>query len=111
MNSDRHGHPFDVARQNLPHDPPASGRRRPGRRCCRLLPVYRAGRQRQWNGERNDLPAWASGRPRRTRNPWSAWSLRVVKEYERGVVYRFERVRAKPLRAGLAFIVPMVDRL
>ena len=38
-------------------------------------------------------------------------SLRVVKEYERGVVYRFGRVRPKPLGAGLAFLVPIVDRL
>lgn len=38
-------------------------------------------------------------------------SLRVVKEYERGVVYRFGRVRPNPLRAGLAFLVPVVDRL
>ena len=38
-------------------------------------------------------------------------SLRVVKEYERGVVYRFGRVRPTPLRAGLAFLVPIVDRL
>jgi regulator of protease activity HflC (stomatin/prohibitin superfamily) len=38
-------------------------------------------------------------------------SLRVVKEYERGVVYRFGRVRPKPLRAGLAILVPVVDRL
>ena len=40
-----------------------------------------------------------------------ALSLRVVKEYERGVVYRFGRVRTKPLRAGLAILVPVVDRL
>jgi regulator of protease activity HflC (stomatin/prohibitin superfamily) len=38
-------------------------------------------------------------------------SLRVVKEYERGVVYRFGRVRPKPLGAGLAVLVPIVDRL
>ena len=38
-------------------------------------------------------------------------SLRVVKEYERGVVYRFGRVRPTPLRAGLAFLLPAVDRL
>jgi regulator of protease activity HflC (stomatin/prohibitin superfamily) len=41
----------------------------------------------------------------------AAASLRVVKEYERGVVYRFGRVRPKPLRAGLAFLVPIADRL
>ena len=38
-------------------------------------------------------------------------SLRVVREYERGVVYRFGRVRPTPLRAGLAFLLPVVDRL
>jgi regulator of protease activity HflC (stomatin/prohibitin superfamily) len=37
--------------------------------------------------------------------------VRVVKEYERGVVYRFGRVRPTPLRAGLAFLVPLADRL
>ena len=41
----------------------------------------------------------------------AAASLRVVKEYERGVVYRFGRVRRQPLRAGLAFLIPVVDRL
>ena len=41
----------------------------------------------------------------------AATSLRVVKEYERGVVYRFGRVRPTPLRAGLAFLIPVVDRL
>src|ERR671912_11080 len=41
----------------------------------------------------------------------AATSLRVVKEYERGVVYRFGRVRPTPLRAGLAFLVPVIDRL
>ena len=38
-------------------------------------------------------------------------SLRVVKQYERGVVYRFGRVRPKPLHAGLAVLIPIVDRL
>ena len=41
----------------------------------------------------------------------AAASLRVVKEYERGVVYRFGRVRPKPLHAGLAMLIPIVDRL
>jgi regulator of protease activity HflC (stomatin/prohibitin superfamily) len=41
----------------------------------------------------------------------AAASFRVVKEYERGVVYRFGRVRPKPLRAGLAALIPVVDRL
>jgi regulator of protease activity HflC (stomatin/prohibitin superfamily) len=38
-------------------------------------------------------------------------SLRVVKEFERGVVYRFGRVRPTPLRAGLAVLIPIADRL
>jgi regulator of protease activity HflC (stomatin/prohibitin superfamily) len=38
-------------------------------------------------------------------------SVRVVKQYERGVVFRFGRVRPALLRPGLAWIVPFVDRL
>jgi regulator of protease activity HflC (stomatin/prohibitin superfamily) len=41
----------------------------------------------------------------------AALSLRVVKQYERGVVFRFGRVRGKPLRPGLAMLIPVVDRL
>jgi len=40
-----------------------------------------------------------------------AASARVVKQYERGVVYRFGRVRPTLLPPGLALIVPFVDRL
>lgn len=40
-----------------------------------------------------------------------AMSVRVVKQYERGVVYRFGRVLREPLRPGLTLIVPFVDRL
>lgn len=40
-----------------------------------------------------------------------ASSVRVVKQYERGVVYRFGRVVAEPLRPGLAWVIPGVDRL
>jgi regulator of protease activity HflC (stomatin/prohibitin superfamily) len=40
-----------------------------------------------------------------------AASARVVKQYERGVVFRFGRVRPALLRPGLALIVPFVDRL
>ncbi|HEY0643737.1 MAG TPA: slipin family protein [Nocardioides sp.] len=40
-----------------------------------------------------------------------AMSVRVVKQYERGVVYRFGRVLREPLRPGLTLIVPIVDRL
>ncbi|MET8851677.1 slipin family protein [Amycolatopsis sp. NPDC004625] len=38
-------------------------------------------------------------------------SLRVVKQYERGLVYRFGRVRAKVREPGLAVLVPFADRL
>lgn len=41
----------------------------------------------------------------------AAASVRVVKQYERGVVFRFGRVRPTLLRPGLAVIVPVVDRL
>ncbi|WP_051341691.1 SPFH domain-containing protein [Pseudonocardia spinosispora] len=38
-------------------------------------------------------------------------SLRVIKQYERGVVFRFGRVRPDVLGPGLAVIAPFVDRL
>lgn len=43
----------------------------------------------------------------------AAWSgcVRVVKQYERGVVYRLGQVRADPLLPGLALLIPFVDRL
>ena len=40
-----------------------------------------------------------------------AASARIVKQYERGVVFRFGRVRPELRRPGLALIVPFVDRL
>jgi regulator of protease activity HflC (stomatin/prohibitin superfamily) len=40
-----------------------------------------------------------------------ASSLRVIKQYERGVVFRFGQVRGKPLRPGPTLLVPLVDRL
>jgi regulator of protease activity HflC (stomatin/prohibitin superfamily) len=40
-----------------------------------------------------------------------AMSVRVVKQYERGVVYRLGRVLQGPVRPGLTLIVPFVDRL
>lgn len=40
-----------------------------------------------------------------------ATSLRIVKQYERGVVFRFGRVRRKVLRPGLAVLTPIADRL
>ena len=43
----------------------------------------------------------------------AAWAgcVRVVKQYERGVVYRLGQVRADPLLPGLALLIPFVDRL
>jgi len=38
-------------------------------------------------------------------------SVRVIKQFERGVVFRFGRVEPKPRRPGLAMIVPGRDRL
>jgi regulator of protease activity HflC (stomatin/prohibitin superfamily) len=38
-------------------------------------------------------------------------SVRVIKQYERGVVFRFGRVRPTPLRPGLALLIPFVDKL
>ncbi|MEV4055902.1 slipin family protein [Amycolatopsis sp. NPDC049688] len=42
---------------------------------------------------------------------WLASSLRVVKQYERGLVYRFGRVRSRVREPGLAVLVPFVDRI
>jgi regulator of protease activity HflC (stomatin/prohibitin superfamily) len=38
-------------------------------------------------------------------------SVRVVRQYERGVVYRLGQVRRAPLPPGLALLIPFVDRL
>ncbi len=40
-----------------------------------------------------------------------AMSARVVKQFERGVVFRLGRVEAHPRQPGLTFIVPIVHRL
>ncbi|HET6625416.1 MAG TPA: slipin family protein [Nocardioidaceae bacterium] len=40
-----------------------------------------------------------------------AASFRVIKEYERGVLFRLGRVRHEPLRPGLAMLIPFVDHL
>jgi regulator of protease activity HflC (stomatin/prohibitin superfamily) len=40
---------------------------------------------------------------------WLAASVRVIKEYERGVLFRLGRVRREPLRPGLATLIPFVD--
>ncbi|MCW2633095.1 MAG: peptidase, partial [Pseudonocardia sp.] len=42
---------------------------------------------------------------------YAAAAFRVVRQIERGVVFRLGRVRAQPLGPGVAVIVPMVDRL
>ncbi|WP_410590805.1 slipin family protein [Amycolatopsis sp. lyj-23] len=42
---------------------------------------------------------------------WLASSVRVVKQYERGLVYRFGRVRSRVQEPGLALLVPFADRL
>ena len=38
-------------------------------------------------------------------------SVRVVRQYERGVVYRLGQVRGDPLLPGLALLIPFIDRL
>jgi regulator of protease activity HflC (stomatin/prohibitin superfamily) len=38
-------------------------------------------------------------------------SFRVIKQYERGVVYRLGQVRQEPLSPGLAVLIPFIDRL
>ena len=40
-----------------------------------------------------------------------AANVRVVKQYERGVVYRFGRVQPRVREPGLAFLIPIADRL
>jgi regulator of protease activity HflC (stomatin/prohibitin superfamily) len=42
---------------------------------------------------------------------WLAASVRVVKQYERGLIFRFGRVRAAVREPGLTLLVPIVDRL
>lgn len=42
---------------------------------------------------------------------WLGLSVRVVKQYERGLVYRFGRVRTKVRGPGLAMLVPVADRI
>lgn len=40
----------------------------------------------------------------------ASFSVRIIKQYERGVAFRFGHVR-EPLDAGLHFIIPGIDRL
>ena len=42
---------------------------------------------------------------------WLGSNLRVIKQYERGVVYRFGRVQSAVRGPGLTWLVPIVDRL
>lgn len=42
---------------------------------------------------------------------WLAAGVRVVKQYERGLVFRFGRVRARVSEPGLTLLVPFVDRM
>ena len=42
---------------------------------------------------------------------WACLSVRVVRQFERGVVFRFGRVRPKTSGPGLAVILPIADRL
>ena len=38
-------------------------------------------------------------------------SVRVIKQYERGVVYRLGRVLSDPRLTGLALLIPFAERL
>lgn len=42
---------------------------------------------------------------------WLGTNLRVVKQYERGVVYRFGRVQTGVRAPGLTMLIPIADRL
>ncbi len=42
---------------------------------------------------------------------WLAASVRVVKQYERGLIFRFGRVRSRVQGPGLTLLVPFADRL
>src|SRR2546421_8986898 len=42
---------------------------------------------------------------------WASAGLRVIKQYERGLVFRFGRVLTGPREPGLALIMPVVDRM
>jgi regulator of protease activity HflC (stomatin/prohibitin superfamily) len=42
---------------------------------------------------------------------WTAASARVIKQYERGLVFRFGRIRDGVRGPGLALITPVVDRI
>ena len=42
---------------------------------------------------------------------WFATGVRVVQQYERGVVFRLGRVRARVCQPGPALLIPLVDRM
>ncbi|MED7954936.1 slipin family protein [Streptomyces sp. BE303] len=42
---------------------------------------------------------------------WAGLSVRVVQQYQRGVVFRFGRVRAEVREPGLVVLMPVADRL
>ncbi|WP_248961155.1 SPFH domain-containing protein [Sphaerisporangium perillae] len=42
---------------------------------------------------------------------WLATSVRIVRQFERGIVYRFGRVQSAIRGPGLALLVPIADRL
>ncbi len=42
---------------------------------------------------------------------WLGTNIRVVKQFERGVVFRFGRVQPGVRKPGLAFLIPIADRL
>ena len=42
---------------------------------------------------------------------WLGTSVRIIKQFERGVVFRFGQVRAVTRGPGLAVITPIADRL
>jgi regulator of protease activity HflC (stomatin/prohibitin superfamily) len=42
---------------------------------------------------------------------WLGTNIRVVKQFERGVVYRFGRVRSEVRTPGLTMLMPVADRL
>jgi regulator of protease activity HflC (stomatin/prohibitin superfamily) len=42
---------------------------------------------------------------------WTSATVRVVKQYERGLVFRFGRVQSRIREPGLAFLIPVADRM
>jgi regulator of protease activity HflC (stomatin/prohibitin superfamily) len=42
---------------------------------------------------------------------WAVLGVRIVNQFERGVVFRFGRALTRPRQPGLALIIPIVDRL